>query len=377
MTLETSHVPPVLTIDVVIPVRNESAYIDTLVSQVTAQTYPASRVFIVVASSQDDTLEKAHRHASEHPNIVVLKNPSTTAPHAMNIALERVTADAWVRIDGHTEVPTNFLRVLREELNTRSVACVGPILRPGARTRRQRAIGFAMSSPFGVGNARFRTGLGGSGPTDAVAFGLYRRAVTDIVGSYATEMDRNEDDLFNTRIRQAGGILWLTDTTSITYFPRSSFKALSSQYFQYGHWRIFGTLRHGNTIRLRQIAPGGLVLILGLSAAVIARSPRWLGGWLGPMAYSAVLVSQLVRETLRGADIRTALGSSIAMAVMHVSYAAGSLSGLLTCLRRPPVLFRPGIRAMPASVPSSADGTKIDDATKDERQACHRESDAS
>lgn len=316
------------------PVRNESRYLDTLLNQVVSQTYSANRIYIVVAPSDDDTLDKARRHARTHAAIEVLENLRGTAPHGMNLALELVTADAWVRIDGHTEIPLDLLQVLREELNDKAVACVGPMLRAGARTRRQRAIGLAMSSPLGVGNARFRTGRGGSGPTDAVAFGLYRRSVTDVIGQYETEMDRNQDDLFNTRLRQDGHTLWLTDKTTIVYFPRMTFTALAQQYFQYGQWRVYGTLRHGNEMRARQVLPSTLVLLLGLSIFLLFSSPKRFMGWATPLAYSSVIASQVVREKKRGATALVAFESGLAVTAMHVAYGVGSFKGIIAAVRR-------------------------------------------
>lgn len=330
----TPALPEVETVDVIIPVRNEENHLQKLLDQLKSQTRVPDRIYVVVAPSDDRTWEIAQNAADNDSTITLLNNPNYTAPHAMNLALDQSTSDAWIRIDGHTEVPPNLVEVLLSELNTRRVACVGPVLRSGFHTPRQYSIGRAMASPFGVGNAKFRTGAGADGPTDTVAFGMYVRAATEQIGRFETNMVRNQDDQFNTRLRAANHTIYLTSKTHVTYFPRSTYKGLWHQYHQYGYWRFVGSIRYGNQLRWRQAVPVTLVSALAISSlAAISRRTRKAAP-LAPFGYGMVLISHLVRELRLRAGARASIGSTLAIATMHIAYGIGSVQGILACLTR-------------------------------------------
>lgn len=324
-----NHHVAIVSIDVVVPLRNEGAFVGRLLSQLAGQTLPYAHLILVVAPSEDDTLSICMTAAKSDDRIIVLENPDLTAPYAMNRALERVTSDAWIRIDGHTEIPNDLLEVLRDEMSSTGAACVAPVLRSGYHSRMQEAIGIAMASPLGVGTARFRTGVGGSGYVDAAAFGLYSTAVTRQVGQFNEAMVRNQDDEYNTRLRRAGGQIWLTTRVAVTYFPRGTYSSLWRQYSDYGLWRAIGTTRFGNQLRLRQVAPSALVLALagGLVTSLVGK--RVWPATAATSAYMSVLAAQFVRTKRSGFGTALAGGSVGAVAVMHLAYGLGFIRGLV------------------------------------------------
>jgi len=81
----------------------------------------------------------------------------------------------------------------------------------------------------------------------------------------------NEDYEFNTRIRQAGGRVWLDPQIRSVYFARGNLAELAQQYWRYGFWKAQMLKRYPKTLRLRQALPPlfvfSLVLLplLGLS----------------------------------------------------------------------------------------------------------------
>ena len=302
---------PIASIDAIVPLKNEAQHIDQLLASLRKQTRALDKIHLVVAPSSDDTLERCREVARLDPRIRVYENARGTAPHAMNIGLQASTADAWIRIDGHVAAPDTLIEALADELETRKVACVGPTLANGGHSLRQRGIGEAMSSPFGVGNAKFRQG-GYSGPVDTVAFGLYLRAASDRAGRFNDVMTRNQDDEFNTRLRRSGGVIWLTDRASVTYFPRATFAALWTQYFDYGYWRMRGTVEFGNQLRPRQLAPVALVAAVSLAVPALGA------------AYLVVPALQARRTMARGKGGAVAMAAAAAAVTMHWSYGTGS-----------------------------------------------------
>ena len=79
------------------------------------------------------------------------------------------------------------------------IGCVGGVLTNVFFDEDSKAIGAAMSSGFGVGNASFRTG-DFEGYVDTVAFGAYKMSVFETIGNFDISLTRNQDDELNYRL---------------------------------------------------------------------------------------------------------------------------------------------------------------------------------
>ena len=99
-------------ISVVIPVRNEKAFIGELIEAVMAQDYPPDRVEVIVADgfSTDGTREILAGLQARHFRLVVVDNPGRIVPTGLNLAVARSRRELVVRIDGHALIAPDFLR---------------------------------------------------------------------------------------------------------------------------------------------------------------------------------------------------------------------------------------------------------------------------
>jgi hypothetical protein len=178
-----------------------------------------------------------------------------------------------------------------------------------------------MASPFGAGDARHRIG-GPAGPVETVYLGVFRRSTLERLGGFDVTFDRNQDYELNHRIRESGGLVWFDPELRVTYRPRGSLGALASQYFQYGQWKREFARRHPGSLRWRQLAPPFLVALL---AGSIVAGLWWAPIWALPIAYLiALLLIGLAHLSRLGI---AALGMSIALATMHLSWGLGFLTG--------------------------------------------------
>jgi GT2 family glycosyltransferase len=110
-----------------------------------------------------------------------------------------------------------------------------------------------MSSPLGIGGARFNLG-GRPGPADTVYLGVFRRDVLERLGGYDEQFVRAQDWELNHRIRRAAEIVWFTPDLVVTYRPRHSLAALARQFFRTGQWRREVIRRYPETASLRYLA---------------------------------------------------------------------------------------------------------------------------
>lgn len=325
-------------VSVLVPVRNEERFIGRCLTSLLASDYPAEcfEILVIDGMSTDDTPAIVAAIAHQHARVKVLANPQRLQGCAMNLGIERARGEVIVRIDGHVEVPPDFLRLSIETLLEHpECACAGGVIENVSETSEGEAISLAMSSPFGVGDAHFRTGHW-EGYVDTVAFGAYRKATLYEVGLFDTSLARNEDNDLNFRIRQAGYRIWCSPKIRSKYYVRSSYVKLFRQYYQYGYWKVYVNKKRKAISSLRQLAPILLVLTLGVLglAALISTQAR--------VAFAALLVLYAVGAAFAATRLtqkpRVALQVVGAFAVLHFSYGLGYLEGILTflVLRRSP-----------------------------------------
>lgn len=316
-------------VSVVTPVYNEADYIEGMLRSLFANDLPEHRyeVLVVDGRSGDGTREVVERLRREHANLRLLDNPARTVPHAMNLGIRAARGDVIVRVDGHAEVAPSFLRTLLEELEAHpECACVGGAIENVHENPVAEAVARAMSSPFGVGDARYRLGAG-DGYVDTLLFGAYRASVFDEIGPFDEVLTRNQDDELNYRLTRAGHRIWLSSRISSRYYVRGSFRKLWRQFFQYGYWKVYVNKKHRTVTTLRQLAPIALVafLLLGGLAAGLEPSLR--------LPYAAVVGLYLL-AALAAAVAKTprpvpALRVVASFLTMHIAYGLGYLQGLV------------------------------------------------
>jgi glycosyltransferase involved in cell wall biosynthesis len=324
-------------VSVVMPVLNEERHLAESVACVLDQEYPGGfELVLAIGPSRDRTEAIARELAAADSRITVVPNPSGQIATAMNAAVRTARHGIITRIDAHSMLPDGYLKTAVRTLVETGAADVGGWMAAEGITPLQRAVAWAMTSPFGMGAAANHTG-GDAGPADTVYLGVYRREEIERVGGYDETMLIAEDWELNYRIRAAGGIIWFTPELKVTYRPRATLRALATQQFRYGRWRRVVARRHPETVSLRYLAPpavtalnaAGLVLgVAGLIGAVTgAAAPvRYLGlGFAVPAVYlagAAAVAALFAKDVPAGVRARVPL----VLAAMHTCWGGGYLT---------------------------------------------------
>jgi succinoglycan biosynthesis protein ExoA len=317
-------------VSVIMPVRNEQRHLEEAVTHVLAQEYPAEvEVVLAVGPSRDATHQIARRLAAADSRVTVVANPSGLIPAANNAAIKASRHPIVARVDGHALIPPGYLLQAVRTLQETGADDVGGIMAAEGATPFEQAVAWAMTSPAGVGSARFHTG-GRAGPTDSVYLGVYRRTALDQVGGYDESYHRAEDWEMNHRIRQSGGLIWFEPRLRVTYRPRATVAALAAQYFHYGRWRRVVSRQHAGTINLRYLTPP--VTLLAITAGLVAgligavSGLGWLLlGFVFPAGYLAGIgaVTGTAAGRLPG---RVLARLPAALVTMHMSWGLGFLT---------------------------------------------------
>ena len=312
-------------VSVVIPMRNEAAHISKCLDSVLAQDYAAERLEVIVVDgdSDDDSLEVLRGYGTR---LRVLSNPSRIVPTAMNIGIRAARGAIICRVDAHTVLDPDYVRIGVETLQRTDADNVGGPMHAVGGGRWGDAIALATSSRFGIG-AYFHFATADR-EVDTVYMGMFPKSVFERIGLFDEELVRNQDDELNYRLRKAGGRIFLTTRMRSRYQNRQSVRALARQFFQYGWWKIRVLQKHPKQMSLRQFVPPAFVAAVLLTGVLAPWST--LAAWLFVTALSAYGVGLLAAtRSVAGRHGRHLFAPVMAtFAVIHCSWGTGFLLGL-------------------------------------------------
>ncbi|MBN2592783.1 MAG: glycosyltransferase family 2 protein [Sedimentisphaerales bacterium] len=318
-------------VNIIMPIRNEADFIERAIRSILDNDYPADRMEILVVDgmSDDGTREIVDGLSKMDNRIKILDNPKQITPTAMNIGIKAARGDLFIRVDGHVEIPADFISKSIRCLHEHPQAWVaGGHIKTVADSFVGKVIAAAMQSPIGVGNSRFRLG-DYEGWIDTLAFGAHYKWIVDKIGYFDEELVRNQDDEFNLRIILAGGKIWMSKSIQSIYFSRGSLRKLWRQYFQYGFWRIRTLQKHKRPANFRQIVPLLFVLSLLLTGlAGFLWKPIWILLAIEAAFYALALVIGALDVGCKS-GWHYVLFAPIVFAILHFAYGLGSLWGVV------------------------------------------------
>jgi len=312
---------PLPAISVILPVLNEESHLESAVLSVLSQDYRGPlEIILALGPSRDRTNEIATKLASQDNRVKLLDSPTGKTATGLNLALAASKSPVVVRVDGHAQIPNNYISLIVEILNKTGAVNVGGVMAAVGTTAFERAVAGAMRSPLGVGASRFHTG-GEAGEVDTVYLGAFRREALIAIGGFDERFTRAQDWELNFRLRENGGVIYFDPRLHVTYRPRSSVGALAKQYFEYGRWRRVVSRRHSGTINYRYLAPP--FALLGFSTSIV------LGVLLSSIFFIPALV-YLLFVVLASLKISTSVGEYLLLLVviptMHFAWGAGFIS---------------------------------------------------
>lgn len=318
-------------VSVIMPVRNEERYLAASVAEVLGQGYPGQMELILsIGPSQDRTHEVAEQLAQQDPRIVVVDNPSGYTPHALNLAIATARHDIIVRVDAHGELGPDYITTAVELLDETGAANVGGRMHAQGTTPFEQAVAVAYNSRLGLGGGGFHLSGTPAGPAPTVFLGVFRKEALTEVGGFDETMLRAQDWELNYRLRRAGSLVYYSPRLHVTYRPRSSIRALATQFFRTGQWRREVIRRYPETASLRYLAAptallgAGSGILIGIVGLFTGKRLALLG-FGAPFGYAALVTGGAAIKPLpRAVRLRLPL----VLAVMHACWGAGFLVGV-------------------------------------------------
>lgn len=310
-------------ITVVCPVFNESKFIINVLDFCVKSEPLDKEIFFIDGNSTDDTCAIIHQYATNYSNIKLLHNPKRFVPFALNTAIAKATGDIVVRLDAHTLYAQDYFEKIIEVFNATNADIVGGPMRIAKGNKIQDAIGYATSTPFGIGNSSFHF-EDFEGFTDSVYLGAWRREIFATTGLFDESLMRNQDDEFHYRAKSKGFKIYQSPTIKLYYYPRNSFGKLYKQYYQYGLYKPLVLQKIKSALSVRHLVPMAFVCYLFslLFFAIVGWYAMFLplGLYIAANIYFSAASKQPLNQICRIA---------FAYSILHIAYGTGFIAGLI------------------------------------------------
>ena len=260
---------------IVIPLYNRPQEIDELLASLTLQQYTSFEVIVV-----EDGSDKGARHVVEsyhdRLDICYFEKHNEGQGFARNYGFDRTKGDYFIVFDSDIIVPPNYLQKVAAGISRDNWdAFGGPDAAHHSFTAIQKAISYAMTSPFTTGGIRGNKKYVGQFHPRSFNMGLSRK-VYEQTGGFKLSR-RSEDIEFSIRMIQQGFRVGLIPEAFVYHKRRATFAQFFKQTYGFGKGRIDIYKLFPNELKLVHALPAffviGLVCLLLLNLIL----PTWSG----------------------------------------------------------------------------------------------------
>jgi glycosyltransferase involved in cell wall biosynthesis len=307
-------------LSIIVPTYNEINHIENLINSINNLDIDEKEIFIVDGGSNDGTVKKLIELKEKYHNLYIVDNPDKYVSHGFNKAYSLTKGEYISLVGAHAFYPKNYFTKCIAEIELNSCDTAGGILKQTGIGLTGKAIAFAMSLKFGVGNTAFRTQKKRM-YVDSVAFAVYKRSIFEKVGLLDQDLIRNQDDEFHYRINASGFKILMLPELEVIYYVRESLWKLFSQYFQYGFYKPLVLKKVSSAIKLRHVIPSFYIFYL-FSLPICFKYIFWMI----PLFCYIISVLYFSFKTNTSAIIR--LYMLTVFPVLHIAYGLGFILGL-------------------------------------------------
>lgn len=326
-------------VSICIVAYNEQEYLPRILADICKQEYPHELMELVLVNSMstDKTLEYIkhfeQEHKSEFYSIQILENPKRILAAGWNVALENYSGDVIVRIDAHASIPSDFICLNVECIETGEKVSGGkrPNIIEGKNVWKEMLL-TAESSMFGSSIAPYRRNSSKQ-YVKSVFHGMYSRKVFEQVGMFNEELGRTEDNEIHYRIRKAGYKICYSPTITSYQYARPTLTKMIRQKYSNGYW-IGRTLKLcPQCLNWYHFVP--VLFVLASMATFISAKlgvPQFLYILWGGYGAFCVLITFL--ETLKVRKLGFNFALPIIFLLLHASYGIGTILGILSIVKQ-------------------------------------------
>ena len=312
--------------------RNEEQTIEKALRSLIVQDYPRDKyeIILIDGMSDDKSQEIIERLLKENPDVTVriLQNKKKILAAGWNLGIQNAVGEYVFRIDAHSTVEKEYIKKclkLYKELVAK-IACVGGTIVSESLAGSDEAVSQVLSSPFGVGNSKFRYSTE-AGFVDTVAFGMYKKEIFEDVGYFDETLVRNQDIDIHSRMRDKGYKFYLDPSIHVVYYARNNLKSMLKQGFQNGKWVLILLKRGKSKPSVRHMIP--LVFVTSMVILGILSIFSRYGRYLLATELGMHIVCGLYFALKKKCGFKNTVLMPIYFMLLHLAYGIGSLVGLI------------------------------------------------
>ncbi|RZK39691.1 MAG: glycosyltransferase [Pedobacter sp.] len=246
---------------IIIPLYNRPQEIDELLATLTKQTYTRFEVLVIEDGSLNDAKDIVLSY-SDRLDIKYFFKPNEGQGFTRNFGFERATGDYFVIFDSDCLIPEDYLEIVSNYLFEHGLdAYGGPDAAHPSFTPVQKAISYAMTSPFTTGGIRGNKKHIGQFHPRSFNMGVSREVYETVGGFILTRL--GEDIEYSIRIHENGFKIGLIPAAKVYHKRRTSFSQFYKQLHFFGRARINIYKHFPSTLKLVHFFPAVVVLGIG------------------------------------------------------------------------------------------------------------------
>ncbi|RNL53996.1 glycosyltransferase [Pedobacter jejuensis] len=221
---------------IIIPLYNRPQEIDELLFTLTKQTYLQFEVLVIEDGSTDNAKSIVESYSNKL-DIKYFYKPNEGQGFTRNYGFERAKGDYFVIFDSDCLIPADYLEIVKNYLYEHDLdAYGGPDAAHESFTPVQKAISYAMTSPFTTGGIRGNKKHVGQFHPRSFNMGVSREVWEKVGGFILTRL--GEDIEYSIRIHESGFRIGLIPEAKVYHKRRTSFSQFYKQLHFFGRARV-------------------------------------------------------------------------------------------------------------------------------------------
>jgi glycosyltransferase involved in cell wall biosynthesis len=251
---------------IIIPLYNRPQEIRELLESLCLQTYKQFEVLVIEDGSLDDAADIVKSFFGRLDVKYFVKNNEGQG-FTRNFGFERAVGDYFIIFDSDCLIPSDYLEIVNNSLAANYLdAYGGPDGAHPSFTPVQKAISYAMTSPFTTGGTRGNKKSIGQFHPRSFNMGISRRVWEKAGGFIITRL--GEDIEFSIRIHTMGFKIGLIPEAMVYHKRRTNFYNFYRQLHFFGRARINVYKFFPEGLKLVHFFPAAFTLWLGFSLIV-------------------------------------------------------------------------------------------------------------
>lgn len=321
-------------VSIIIPARNNEKVIGECLESLRRQDYPKKNYEIIVADdhSIDGTVVVAKKYGAK---VVKSSNPPG---RQRNDAIAAAKGSIIGFIDSDCIAKRNWISEGVKYFDSNEVAVIGgPNLTPRTDSFIAKCIGYVSSSKIATGSMSARYvrdgfGLKEADETSLISCNMFaRKDVVERAGCFSTEIFPNEENELMVKIKKMNYRMFYTPNLIVWHHRRSSILGYLKQNLSYGKSRAKLIKMHHSALKPIHPFPSIFVLFLifGPLLSLASSSFKTLF-FITLTLYFSLIILVSIQKGFKEKNIRIAVILPMMFVMLHVSYGAGFLLGLMS-----------------------------------------------